>query len=269
VNKHPKLPLPLAPDCLKGKVILLLGATGTLGQAVAKTLCQHQAEVILSARHIKKLEKLYDELAVGDVEPAIQPINLMNIGLKEMDELRHHIDSLYGRLDGIIFCSGKWGELTPIEHYKESDWLELMHLNLNAPFLVTKHLLPLLKKTKDSTVIFTESPLSFESKAYHGAFGASQLALHGLMQTLHHEHNFGSMRFMGINVECLQSETRRKLYPADPNPESGYEPTAVAPIYAALLTEFGEKFKGQCLQANDYKESFHASTDPESIPSEG
>lgn len=249
----PQLPFPLAPDALKGKVYLLLGATGTIGQEVAKNLCQSQAEVILAARHIKKLEKLYDEIeTLGYTEPAIQAINLMNVGIKECEELRDHIDKLYGRLDGIIFCTGKWGNLTPIEHYKEADWLELMHLNLNMPFLVTKNLMPLLKKTKDSTVIFSESDLCFETKAYHGAFNCAQKGLHTLIELLTQENIVSSMRFIGVHLEKLKSTTRKRLYPADPHPEVGYEPKNVAHLYKALLTEFGEYFKGKSLNISDY-----------------
>ncbi len=248
----PSIKQPLAPKDLEDKVILLIGATGCIGQEVAKTLCQQNAQVILVSKQIKRLEKLYDQLeTLGKYEPALQAMNLMNVGIDDCLTLKTHIENLFGRLDGIIFCSGKWGDLTPIEHYKESDWLELMHLNLNIPFLLTKHLLPLLKRTKDSTVIYSESPLSSQTKAYHGAFNCAQSGLRTMIELLDQENSYLSIRFMGLNPECVNSATRRKLYPADPNPEKSLEAKDLAPIYATLLTQAGEVYKGKTVYAKD------------------
>ncbi len=243
-------PQPLAPSSLEDKVILIIGATGCIGQEVAKTLCEQNAQVILVSKQIKRLEKLYDHLeTLGKHEPALHAMNLMNIGIDDCLALKTHIENLFSRLDGIIFCSGKWGELTPIEHYKESDWLELMHLNLNVPFLVTKHLIPLLKKTKNSTVIYSESPLSSGSKAYHGAFNCAQSGLRTMIELLDQENSYLSIRFMGLNPECVNSSIRRRLYPADPNPENGLEAKDLAPISASLLTQAGEAYKGKTAHA--------------------
>lgn len=252
MNQQTQSHYPLAPEHIKDKVVLIIGATGCLGTAVTKYLCQHGAQTILVAKQIKALEKLFDEVEnLGAHSPALHAMNLMNVGIEQIKELREHIEGLFGRLDGLIFCSGKWGELTPVEHYKESVWLEIMHLNLNVPFLVTKNLMPLLRKTKQSTVIFSQSPMSDTTKAYHGAFNCSQAGLQTLMTLLHQENSYTSTRFVGFNPECVNSATRRKLYPGDPLPEFMFEAQALAPFYGALLGELGEIYKGKTLQASE------------------
>lgn len=235
-------PFTLTPNCLKGKVVLLTGCTGGLGQEVALNLAQHGAEVILVGRRLKELERLYDAITEhGYTEPAIHVTQLLSMGVEEAASLHDHIAQLFGRLDGLIHCAGAIGTLTPLEHYSESTWLEIMHLNLNVPFLLTKALLPLLKKAPKGTVLFTQSDLATEAKANWGAYNCAQMGLHAMMQMWQQEHDYQNLSFTSVNPGPMKTALRSKLYPGEPG---GCDPKLIAPFYSALLGDWGQAFKG-------------------------
>ena len=236
-------PFALNQDSLKGQVIMVVGALGGIGQAVALELAQRGAELILLDRGVKELEKMYDHFtSLGLPEPALHEANLMTLGIEQARHIAHHVHKLYGKLDGLVFCSGFWGTLTPIEHYQEKMWLEVMHLNVNMPFLLCKHMLPLLKQSSNSHILFTESPMSTKAKAYHGAFSSSQFALASLRQVLATELEGHAPYVIGLNPQAVQTKQRANTFPALPG--SGYLPSQVAAFYTAMLVH-GQEYHGQ------------------------
>ena len=63
-----------APDMLRGKTILVTGATGGYGKAISLALAGHGATVVLLAKNLRLVEGLYDEIeAAGFPVPAIYP----------------------------------------------------------------------------------------------------------------------------------------------------------------------------------------------------
>ena len=66
----------LAPaGLLAGRVILVTGASGGLGTALAKACASAGAQVVLSGRNVRKLEAVYDAIvAAGSPRPSIAPL---------------------------------------------------------------------------------------------------------------------------------------------------------------------------------------------------
>ena len=56
----------------------------------------------------------------------------------------------YGRLDGLLHNAALLGALTPIEQYDVPMFMRVMHVNVTAAFVLTQHLLPLLRASKDA-----------------------------------------------------------------------------------------------------------------------
>ena len=57
-------------------------------------------------------------------------------------------------------------ELAPVEHYDVVTWLRVMHVNVNAAFILTQSLLPLLRTSQDASIVFTTSGVSVRGRAY-------------------------------------------------------------------------------------------------------
>ena len=89
-----------SPD--QQRVVIVTGATGGLGKALARELNQRQISAVLCGRNIKLLEDLYDELdATQLAQPAIYPVDHAGASMPDYQELLRTIETEYGRLDGI------------------------------------------------------------------------------------------------------------------------------------------------------------------------
>lgn len=238
-------------DLLKNRVILVTGASQGIGRAVAKTFAAHGATVILLARTVKKLETLYDEIVeAGHPTPAIYPFNLANATPKDYEDLRHNLETHFGKLDGLLHNAAELGTLTPLEHYPIEQWYQVLQVNLNSAFLLTQATLPLLKRSLDASIVFTIANEGLQGKAYWGAYGVSKFALNGLMQTLALELETNtSVRVNSINPVQVRTKLRAGAYPAE-NTKDLPSPDTILPLYLYLMGPDSQGIRGKNFDAS-------------------
>ncbi|WP_151703994.1 YciK family oxidoreductase [Nitrincola alkalilacustris] len=230
-------------DLLKDRIILVTGAGDGIGREAARQFAAHGATVILLGRTIEKLESLYDELeAAGYPQPAIVPLNLESAGEHDFIELCNTLHQEFGKLDGILHNASLLGVRTPIENYDPTIWLQVMQVNVNAAFMMTQTLMPLLRASDDASVVFTTSSVGSKGKAYWGAYAVSKFATEGMMQVLADElENSGNIRVNCINPGATRTNMRANAYPAE-NPDNNPAPADIMPLYLYLM---GPDSKGQ------------------------
>ncbi|HEY9147394.1 MAG TPA: SDR family NAD(P)-dependent oxidoreductase, partial [Gammaproteobacteria bacterium] len=147
-----------SPTLLQGKTILVTGAGDGIGRSAALAYAAHGATVILLGRTQEKLEAVYDQIkAAGGPEPALAPVNLDVARPQDYEALADMFDKEFGRLDGILHNASLLGDITPLEQYEYGTWDTVMQVNVNAPFYLTRALMPLLRASEDASVLFTSS----------------------------------------------------------------------------------------------------------------
>jgi len=204
-------------DLLKDKIILITGAGDGIGKAAAKACASHGATVVLLGRTIHKLEQVYDEItAAGSPEPAIYPLNLEGAAPKDYDDLANTLDEQFGALHGLLHNAAFLGANTPLQQCDTELWYKVMQVNLNAPFLLTKAVLPLMSKSEDASIIFT---IDEALTAYWGAYGISKAAITGFMKILADEMDSDKrIKVNAINPGPVRTAMRIMAFPAsDPN----------------------------------------------------
>ncbi len=239
-------------DLLKDRVILITGAGDGIGRAAAKTMASHGATVIIAGRTTKKLEELYDEIEKsGAPQPAIIPINLEGALPHDYEELAATIETEFGRLDGLLHNAGQLGVLTPIESYDPSIWNQVMQVNINAPFMLTQAMIPLLRLSEDASILFTSSSVGRKGRAYWGAYSVSKFATEGLMQTLADElESTSKIRVNCVNPGATRTNMRATAFPGE-NPYTLAGPDEIMPVYLYLLGPDSKEINGQSLNAQD------------------
>ena len=233
-----------AADALAGRVILVTGATAGIGRAVARALAAHGATVLLHGRNAKKLEELYQELARVGPEPAVAELDLERAQGPQYQALTDEIDTRYGRLDGLLHNAGMLGDRSPIEHYDFGLWQRVLHVNLTAPFVLTRCLLPLLRKSADASVLFTTSGVGSRGRAFWGAYAVAKFGTEGLAQVLAEELENTPIRVNCINPGATRTRMRAQAYPAE-NPETLPAPDALVAPYLYLLGPAGRSIRGR------------------------
>jgi NAD(P)-dependent dehydrogenase (short-subunit alcohol dehydrogenase family) len=238
---------------LAGKTILITGASDGIGKQCAKTFAQYGAQLILLGRNQEKLEALYDELE--QQSPGLAFIHPLDFSKAHGDDYKNLAASLaeqFDRLDGLIHSAALLGPRTPIEFYPDSDWEELLKVNITAPFLLTKALLPSLSQSRDARVLFLSSSVGRAGRAHWGAYAVTKFALEGLMQTLADEvTNTTHIKVNSLNPGATRTSMRRDAYPAE-DPASQPEPAALMPVFLYLLSEQAAKIQGQALDARGF-----------------
>ena len=223
-------------NLLHDRIVLITGAGSGIGRTAALTFAEYGARTILLGRTQAKLEAVYDEiLAAGWPRPSISVMDFAAAQGDDYAQLAESMQQEFGRLDGLLHNAGILGERSPIEHYEVSKWLEVMHVNLNAPFVLTQTLLPLLQASDDASIVFTSSGVGRRGRAYWGAYAVSKYGIEGLSQVLADETSAqGRIRVNCINPGATRTGMRRAAYPGE-DPETLPPPESLMGPYLYLI----------------------------------
>ncbi len=246
------IPKPFTPDAglLAGRVILITGAGGGLGRALAVESARAGASVILSGRNPAKLDRVYDEIEkLGGPQPAIAALDLAAATAADYDNLAKTIDDEFGKLDGLVHCAALLGERTPLEQYDVPTWCKVLHVNLTAPFILTQVLLPNLRKSADASVIFVSSGVVTNQRPYWGAYAVAKSGLESVRSMLSQElEGEPNIRVNSINPGRLRTGMRAAAYPAE-DPNTLPAPVSVSGTFLYLLSALGRAIDGQYIEA--------------------
>ena len=239
-----------SPDLLADRHILITGAGDGIGAALSKACAAHGATVVLLGRTQSKLERVYDQIVdAGHPRPGIFVMDLERAGPDDYDQLTGAVMEAYGKLDGLVHNAGILGDRSPIEHYDVATWQRVMHINLTAPFVLTRTLFHLLRRSDDASVIFTSSGVGRIGKPFWGAYAVSKFGTEGLMQVLASEvEGSSNIRANAINPGPTRTAMRRAAYPGE-DPESLKTPEEILGPYLFLLGPDGKNLNGRSLDA--------------------
>ena len=227
-----------AVDLLQGKTILVTGAGDGIGRVAALSYASHGATVILLGRTESKLEAVYDEIeAAGYPRPGLVEMDLATVTEENCIKLAEGLESEFGHLNGLLHNAGVLGERRPIESARYAAWQEVMQVNVNAQFLLTQHLLPLLTEAPSASIIFTSSGVGRTGRAFWGAYAVSKFATEGFMQVLASElENISKIRVNCINPGATNTSMRRTAYPGE-KPRDNPSPEEIMGTYLYLMGE--------------------------------
>ena len=235
---------------LSNQTILITGAGGGLGSVAALTLAQQGATIILLDKSIPKLEKIYDAIIATDAPtPIIYPFDLAGASEVQYYEMAELIKQKFTQLNGLLHSANDFNAFTPMSIHGTMAWGHTLNVNLNAPFLLTQVLLPLLQIPEHASIVFTGDSYAETAKAYAGAYGVSKIALAAYMKILAEE--LSDAKKIRVNLlipEAINSPLRKKAFPAEdksvlPDMES------LAPAYRYLFSSQSIGITGQTLNA--------------------
>ena len=187
-------------ETIKGKQILLTGATGGIGASTARLLVAGGARLFMTGRNAEKLSALAAELHL----PASQYVCADLSDESQVSALHQQYFSVFSTIDILINASGV-GIIRPIDQLSTSDLLQSLQSNLIAPFLLIKSFLPAMKEVKKGLIINIPGVLGKVPMAGAAAYCASKYGLVGMMQSIREEIKRTEIRITSIYLGGVDS----------------------------------------------------------------
>ena len=235
---------------LEGKRVLLSGATGGLGQAIAVELAGHGASLVLSSRKREELERL-----AGSLPGGVERHQVIGADLAEPGAAEKLVDDA-GDLDGLVAnaalpASGK------LEKFSSEEVQRAIRVNLESPILMARRLAPRLAEKGDGHLVFIASLSGKVGSPRSALYSATKFGLRGFTFALRedlHPHGVGVsvvspgfVREAGMFHDAgtkppptLGTTTPRKVARAVVRAiERNRNEITVAPLRQRLAAEFG------------------------------
>jgi NAD(P)-dependent dehydrogenase (short-subunit alcohol dehydrogenase family) len=169
---------------LEGHVAFVTGASSGLGRATAIELARAGSNLALLARSEAELERLATELGREDVRALPLAVDLADADAV-LAAAAGALEEL-GRVD-LLVNSAATDVPGPLERLTPKDWDRVQAVNLRAPFLLSRAVLPSMKAAGRGTIVNVSSVAGRRGWANASAYGASKFALTGLTQALNAE----------------------------------------------------------------------------------
>lgn len=236
---------PGRPD-LAGRTVLVAGATGGLGSAVARSVAAAGAEAVLLGRRVVALERLYDEIVADGGKAALYPLDLAGAGPAELAEMVERIGSDCGGLDALVIASAHLRGLSTVEHTPPEDWLAALHVNLSAPFLLVQSCLPLLRERTDAAIVFAVDGPVARGKAYWGGYGVAQAGLAQFAAILAAELESTPVRVHAVDPGPMRTGLRQRVWFTE-DPATVPTPERAAAVITGVIGD-GQRYRGTLLR---------------------
>ena len=180
---------------LDGKVALVTGAGRGIGRAVALMLAQSGCRVILCARTVEQLQAVEREIKDYHRTACAMPADLTDDAA--VQKLAAEGRRVFGPIDILIHNAG-WGKRASVARASLEDWDQTFRLNLRAPMMLARELLPDMIANGAGAVINIGSVSGKTGEANGAAYSASKFGLIGFTQSLYEE-----VREHGIKVSVI------------------------------------------------------------------
>lgn len=250
MNEIIKIPSNFSPEenCLKDKIILITGTGDGIGATVAKTFAKYGATIILLSKTEKKIIAINDEIVdAGYPQPAIITLNLEEATADDYAGLAQTIENEFGHLDGLIHNAAMFEGLSPISQFDNTLWNRIIQVNLHAPFLLSQAMIPLLNKSKSSSMVFTSSGVAHQGRAYWNAYGVTKAAGDNLMGILADElENNTPIRVNSIDPGRVRTRMRALAFPGE-DPMTVPAPEDIMDSYLYLMSDDSKDLNGKII----------------------
>lgn len=232
------------------KLMLVTGAASGIGRAVTLALAEQGATVLMLDKKARHLEKLFDLIMESHMtEPVILPVDLIELTPESVTTLAQAVYDNFGHLDGLLHNAAELGSLSPLDQYDMDDWKKVMQVNLLAPYLLTRAMLPLLKRDYPSNIIFSSADVGRTPQAYWGAYSIAYSGVEAQMTIWAEElQAISNIRINSVDPGPIRTGLRRRSHPGE-NQDTLLPPQTIATAYLYLMDEqhafHGQKIKLQ------------------------
>jgi NAD(P)-dependent dehydrogenase (short-subunit alcohol dehydrogenase family) len=226
-----------------GQTIIVTGASGNLGSAIARLLSRHGANLLLADMNQEKLTSIAREsttplavIAAADIRTAAGCAAIAEAALRR-----------FGRIDGLANTVGGF-KLAGITAGAADDWTMLFDLNALSALRLSEAVLPIMASQRYGRVVHIAAGAGQRSFAGASVYAASKAALLRITEAISEEHKAD-----GVTANCVMPGTMKTPQNAAAMPDADQstwvEPESVAALVAFLLSKDAMAVTGASIPA--------------------
>ncbi len=178
------------------RVVVVTGAAGNLGVAVARAFQNARASLALVDRSSDRLPKLFHDLSGSPNYLFTPPTDVTDPG--SVAAAIAEIVSRFGRIDALVNTAGGYRAGTPLHETSLDDWDFMLNLNARSVFVVCQAVIPQMLRQGQGRIINVASRAALGGDALHAAYSASKTAVVRLTESMDAE-----LKNHGVNVNCV------------------------------------------------------------------
>lgn len=196
---------------LAGKTALITGASSGIGTAIAEVFADAGADIVGHGRSMERL------VALGkNVEGAGRRFTAVTGDLASSEEVTSIAEkalAAFGQIDILVNSAGI-AITGPAVSFDHEDWSRTLAVNLTAPFLLSKMLLPGMMERKQGKIINISSQTGVIALADHAAYATSKGGLNALTKSLMTEAAPHNVQVNAICPTVVLTEMGKQLWSA-------------------------------------------------------
>ena len=177
---------------LKGKNIIVTGASGGIGNSIVKKLYENGANILASGTKIEKLEELKKEF---------EKINILKFDISQSEKIEEFIENatkeLGGSLDCIVNNAGITQDNLAIRMNLD-EWRRVIDINLTSTFLMSKFAIKKMLKNKSGKIVNITSVVGHMGNLGQANYTASKAGIVAMSKSLAIEY-----AKKNININCI------------------------------------------------------------------
>jgi NAD(P)-dependent dehydrogenase (short-subunit alcohol dehydrogenase family) len=243
----------MAPEVQKklaSKSALVTGGSRGIGKAIAAAYARAGARVLICARNESENERAVEEIRCDGGE-----IYGVTGDIGDPNDARRIVDAAlerFGCVDVLVNNASLLGPRVPIAEYPFSSWREVMRVNVDGVFLITREVLQSMIPRRQGSIINVISGVGRVGKARWGAYSASKFAVEGFTQTLADELKDSGIRVNSLNPGPTRTTMRAAAYP-DEDPLTLPRPQEIMKAFVYLASDDSLGITGKSFDAQEWR----------------
>jgi len=226
------------------RVVIVTGAAGNLGRAVARAFQAAGGKLVLVDRAADRLPRLFPELADSPDHFLATSVDLTNP--EAVQTMVNEAVKRFGRVDVLVNTAGGWRGGTPVHETDLQTWDFMLNLNARTVLIASSAVIPHMLEQGSGRIVNVAARAGLKGTAKNGAYGAAKSAVIRLTESMAAE-----LKKQSINVNCVLPSTIDTPQNRQAMPKADHsrwvEPEAIADVILFLASDAARAVQGAAI----------------------